>query len=46
MKKEKPLKLAGIIGAEDREDLIFTIKVSTAMIRSRNLGKLGRKLQK
>ena len=46
MKKEKPLKLAGLITEDERMDLLFTVKCTTAMMRSRKLGVIGRKLQK
>jgi hypothetical protein len=43
MTKVKTLKLAGLLSVEDKDDFIFTIKCTTAMIFSRNLGKKARK---
>lgn len=39
----KPLKLAGLLNPEDKTEFLFTLKVATAMIYSRNLGKQERK---
>ena len=43
--KIDPLRLAGLLGVEEKEDFLFTLKVATTMIYSRKLGVLARKVK-
>ena len=40
--KMKPLGLAGLLDKEDKESLMFTLKVATTMMYARKLGKQAR----
>ena len=42
MKPYSPMPLAGLIGIEEKADMMFSIKVAVTMRRARDLGKLAR----